>query len=132
MENEESSSSRPSIGFPVGLAVLLVLLFCISGVLICYINWHKLRTLILQSSDHYQDDNEDIESDIEQSPDVQAASPVTKPRQKIVGQSLPVLMPGDQVPRFIAMACPCERAIGEKITITVQKPPALPVPVYYS
>ncbi|XWS14867.1 hypothetical protein CRYUN_Cryun35bG0045600 [Craigia yunnanensis] len=132
MENEESSSSRPSIGFPLGLALLLILLFCISGVLICCLNWHKLRALILQSSDH-PDDNEDFQSDIDHSPAVQAASPVMKSRQKIAGQSLPVLMPGDQVPRFIAMACPCEPVRIEKITITVQKPPAdLPVMFYYS
>ncbi|XVE60651.1 hypothetical protein DITRI_Ditri05aG0145300 [Diplodiscus trichospermus] len=134
MENEESSSSRPSIGFPLGLALLLILLFCISGVLICYLNWHKLRALFLQSSGHHQDDDGDIQSDVDHSRvDVQAESPIKKrSQQKIVGQSLPVLMPGDEVPRFIAMACPCEPATMEKITITVHKPPALPVPFYYS
>ncbi|XVE95136.1 hypothetical protein REPUB_Repub02eG0070400 [Reevesia pubescens] len=127
MENGESSSScRPSIGFPLGLAILLILLFCISGVLICYLNWHKIRDLILQSSDQDHDDNDDIRSDTDHSPAVQAESPVMKPKQKIIGQSLPVWMPGDQVPRFIAMACPCEPATIEKIKITVQKPPALP------
>ncbi|XWS24020.1 hypothetical protein CRYUN_Cryun28dG0065500 [Craigia yunnanensis] len=132
MENEESSSSRPSIGFPLGLAILLILLFFMSGFLICYLNWHKLRALILQSFDH-PDEIDDFQSDIDHSPAVQASSPVMKPRQKIVGQSLPVLMPGDQVPRFIAIACPCEPARIEKITITVQKPPAdLPLPFYYS
>ncbi|XP_022765940.1 uncharacterized protein At5g65660-like [Durio zibethinus] len=131
MENVESSS-RPSIGFPLGLALLLILLLCISGALICYLNWKKIRALILQSSGHDQDNNNDIQSDINHSPDVQPASPVMKPRQKIVRQSLPVLMPGDQVPRFIAMACPCEPATMEKITITVQKPTALSEPFYYS
>ncbi|EOY15559.1 hypothetical protein QUC31_000598 [Theobroma cacao] len=128
MENEESSS-RPSIGFPLGLALLLILLLCISGFLICYLKWHKLRALILRSS---EDDNDDIQSDINHSPAVQAASPVLKPKPSTGGQSLAVLMPGDQVPRFIAMASPCAPAMMEKITITVQKPPALPAPFYYS
>ncbi|XVF39698.1 hypothetical protein PTKIN_Ptkin01aG0053800 [Pterospermum kingtungense] len=134
MENEESSS-RPSIGFPLGLAILLMLLFCISGILICYLHWHKLRALIRQSSDHHPDNVDDFQSDTDRSQaDDQASSPVKKPRQKIEGQiSLPVLMPGDQVPRFIAMACPCEPSRLERITIRVQKPPPdLPVPFYYS
>ncbi|XVE55656.1 hypothetical protein DITRI_Ditri03aG0176200 [Diplodiscus trichospermus] len=133
MENEESSSSRPSIGFPLGLAIILILLVCISGFLICYINWHRLRALILQSSD-YPDDNNDFRSDILHSPAVQPSSPAMKPRQKTAGQSLPVLMPGDQVPRFMAIACPCQPARIEKITMTVRKPAAvaLPLPFYYS
>ncbi|KAG4194008.1 hypothetical protein F383_22761 [Gossypium arboreum] len=129
MENEESSSSRPAIGFPLGLALLLILLFCISAVLICYLNWQKLRVLILRSSDQDQDD---IESDIGRSPELEVSSTVMKPKGKIVGQSMPVLMPGDKVPRFIAMASPCEPPRTETITITVPKPPALSVPFYYS
>ncbi|MBA0747282.1 hypothetical protein Gogos_004208, partial [Gossypium gossypioides] len=122
MENEESSSSRPSIGFPLGLALLLILLFCVSAVLLCYLNWQKLRALILPTSDQDQDD---IESDIGRSPDLEVSSPVMKPKGKIVAQSIPVLMPGDKVPRFIAMASPCEPPRTETITITVPKPPAL-------
>ena len=30
-------------------------------------------------------------------------------------QSLPVLMPGDKVPKFIALPCPCEPRRDEKI-----------------
>lgn len=29
-------------------------------------------------------------------------------------QSLPVLMPGDMVPKFIALACPCKAPTDEK------------------
>ncbi|GAU14318.1 hypothetical protein TSUD_308780 [Trifolium subterraneum] len=34
--------------------------------------------------------------------------------------SFPVVMPGDKVPKFIALACPCEPPKDEKITIHVQ------------
>lgn len=44
-------------------------------------------------------------------------------------QSLSVLMPGDQVPKFIAMACPCRPPLAEKVTIEVQKPPTSVVPL---
>ena len=36
-------------------------------------------------------------------------------------ESLPVLMPGDEVPKFIALACPCQPPKEERITIHVQK-----------
>jgi len=38
-------------------------------------------------------------------------------------KSLPVLMPGDAVPKFIATACPCQPPRDERITIHVQKEP---------
>lgn len=41
-------------------------------------------------------------------------------KQKEV-ESLPVLMPGDEVPKFIALACPCQPPKEEKITIQVHK-----------
>ncbi|KAL4333658.1 hypothetical protein GQ457_07G024430 [Hibiscus cannabinus] len=116
MKNEESSSStssRPIIGYPLGVALLLILLFCISGFLIGCVNWHKLQALILRySPDH--DHNDNTRSDIDRSPDVRPPFLATA-GQKLVGQSLPVLMPGDEVPRFLAMACPCEPATIEKI-----------------
>lgn len=36
-------------------------------------------------------------------------------------KSLPVLMPGDDIPKFIAMACPCQPPTDERITIHVDK-----------
>ncbi|MBA0623714.1 hypothetical protein Godav_009160 [Gossypium davidsonii] len=137
MKNEEMlSSTRPlTIGFPLGFAFLLILLFCISGFVIGCVNWDKLRALILQSSGHDHDDNDDTRPDVNHAP-VVGPAPLLKyekaARPKIVGQSLPVLMPGDEVPRFVAMACPCEPPTIEKIKDTVQKPPPLPVPFLYS
>lgn len=36
-------------------------------------------------------------------------------------ESLPVMMPGDEIPKFIAMACPCKPPTDESITIHVHK-----------
>ena len=36
-------------------------------------------------------------------------------------KTIPVLMPGDDIPKFIATACPCEPPRDERITILVQK-----------
>lgn len=49
-------------------------------------------------------------------------------------QSLPVIMPGDNVPKFIALPCPCEPPRMEKIVVEVEppppKPPRIAVPFY--
>ncbi|XP_039009770.1 uncharacterized protein At5g65660-like [Hibiscus syriacus] len=134
MENEQLSSRRPSIGFPLGLALLLVFLFCISALLLCYFNWNKRRNLIFGSSDQNWDaDDDDIESDVvDHSSELRDSSTIMTPKDKIVGQSLLVLMAGDKIPRFIAMACPCEPPRTKKIAITLSKPPPLSVPFHYS
>ncbi|KAL8240582.1 hypothetical protein R6Q59_013937 [Mikania micrantha] len=43
-------------------------------------------------------------------------------------QSLPVIMAGDQLPRFIAMPCPCEplRSKGKFVRDEIQMPPTPP------
>ncbi|KAE9449519.1 hypothetical protein RHGRI_028942 [Rhododendron griersonianum] len=49
-------------------------------------------------------------------------------------QSLPVLMPGDHIPKFIALPCPREPPRPEKIIVEVPrtppKPPRIAVPLY--
>ncbi|KAK9215867.1 hypothetical protein WN944_007873 [Citrus x changshan-huyou] len=94
-DEEASSSNRPSIGFPLGLALLLMMLFCMSGVLTCCLNWHKVRSLLIHA------DNDNIQTNIHHLHTFQA------PEQNQI-QSLLVSMPGDQVPKFVAMACPCK------------------------
>lgn len=42
-------------------------------------------------------------------------------------ESLPVLMPGDLIPKFIAMPCKCEPARADNfISVEVQRPPKPP------
>lgn len=38
-------------------------------------------------------------------------------------ESLPVVMPGDRIARFIALPCPCEPPRQEQVAIQVAKPP---------
>ncbi|CAA2986479.1 uncharacterized protein At5g65660-like [Olea europaea subsp. europaea] len=48
-------------------------------------------------------------------------------------QSLPVIMAGDDVPKFIAMPCPRKLPLPAKVTVEVKKPvkpPRLAVPLY--
>lgn len=49
--------------------------------------------------------------------------------------SLPVIMPGDKIAKFIALPCPCEPPRPEKqapfpTTEKTPKPPRFPVPLY--
>uniref|UniRef100_A0A7N0VFJ6 Hydroxyproline-rich glycoprotein family protein n=1 Tax=Kalanchoe fedtschenkoi TaxID=63787 RepID=A0A7N0VFJ6_KALFE len=109
--------SRPSLGFPIGTALLLLVIFSLSGVFSCCYHWDKLRSIRhrlanyahddLESSKHSNNNNKSSNGSI---------------------QSLPVLMPGDGVPRFIALPCPCQplRLSDNELTVQVQKPPAIP------
>ncbi|KAG1361787.1 hypothetical protein COCNU_10G000060 [Cocos nucifera] len=38
-------SSRPTLGFPLGTGLLLVVIFCLSGVFSCCYHWDKIRSL---------------------------------------------------------------------------------------
>ncbi|CAI9758445.1 unnamed protein product [Fraxinus pennsylvanica] len=119
-----SEGSRPSIGFPLGTALLLVVIFSLSGIISCIYHWDKLRSLRL--SDH------DLEADGDQEPSKPKV--LLKNLKQEKNQSLPVIMAGDDVPKFIAMPCPREPPLRAKITVEVQKPPKPPpriaVPLY--
>ena len=58
-------STRPLIGFPLGLALLLILLLCMSVFFFCCFQWEKLRSLFISSPG---DNISDIEADIPNSP----------------------------------------------------------------
>ncbi|XP_044490822.1 uncharacterized protein At5g65660-like [Mangifera indica] len=118
--------SRPSLGFPLGTAILLIIIFSLSGIFSCCYHWDKLRSLRRSLSD-----------DINPQSDIEASPSKTKPAdmnwKNNQSQSLPVLMPGDQIPKFIALPCPCQPPREENIVVKVQKPPKsprFPVPLY--
>ncbi|KAJ4714617.1 hydroxyproline-rich glycoprotein family protein [Melia azedarach] len=119
-------ASRPSLGFPLGTALLLIVIFSLSGIFSCCYHWDKLRSLRQSFSE-----DADPEADNEGSPS--KSKPAHTDLKKNQSQSLPVLMPGDQIPKFIALPCPCEPPRAETIVVKVQKPPKLPrlpVPLY--
>uniref|UniRef100_A0A2P2JFK3 Uncharacterized protein At5g65660 n=1 Tax=Rhizophora mucronata TaxID=61149 RepID=A0A2P2JFK3_RHIMU len=121
-------ASRPSLGFPLGTAMLLFIIFTLSGIFSCCYHWDKLRSLRRSFSED-SDPGEDIES----SPPHKSKSAQTHLKQK-QDQSMPVLMPGDQIPRFIALPCPCQPPQSEKLVLEDTKPPKppppYPVPLY--
>ncbi|XVE86911.1 hypothetical protein DITRI_Ditri18aG0073700 [Diplodiscus trichospermus] len=131
MENQDLSrphvdASRPSLGFPLGTALLLIIIFSLSGIFSCCYHWDKLRSLRRSFAD-----GTDAVADIEASPS--KPKPDCMDLKKNQGQSLPVLMPGDQIPKFIALPCPCEPPRQDKVVVNVQKPPKpprFPVPLY--
>ncbi|PSS21196.1 Uncharacterized protein CEY00_Acc10238 [Actinidia chinensis var. chinensis] len=93
-------ASRPSLGFPLGTPLLLIIIFSVSGILSCCYHWAKLRFLCRSVS-------------ADTDPEADNAEPLSKPETTHTGlkqnqsPSLPVLMPGDQTPKFIALPCPC-------------------------
>ncbi|KAK7307291.1 hypothetical protein VNO77_40217 [Canavalia gladiata] len=120
-------TSRPSLGFPLGTALLLLIIFTLSGIFSCCYHWDKFRSLRQSFSDP------EATHAHTQSPPSKSKLDSTGLKQS-KGQSLPVLMPGDEVPKFIAMPCPCEPSRPETIVVSVEKPPPKPprlaVPLY--
>ncbi|XP_058081433.1 uncharacterized protein At5g65660 [Magnolia sinica] len=92
-------TSRPSLGFPLGTALLLITIFCLSGIFSCCYHWDKLRSLRRSFSRGSNPDADDIEAPSKSTP----AHVDLKQNQN---QSLPVLMPGDSIPKYIAWPCP--------------------------
>ncbi|WCJ35650.1 hydroxyproline-rich glycoprotein family protein [Euphorbia peplus] len=108
MEIEEESS-RPSVGFPLGLALLLILLLSMCCFFTCCIHWNKLRSLFGLSTDHDHDHHHDHLHHQHQDDSLFHPHKPQPPQQegkKKEAESLPVVMPGDQFPKFIAVACP--------------------------
>nr|DAD40844.1 TPA_asm: hypothetical protein HUJ06_015167 [Nelumbo nucifera] len=52
-------ASRPSLGFPLGTALLLIVIFGLSGVFSCCYHWEKLRSLRRSFSQDTTDADED-------------------------------------------------------------------------
>ncbi|XP_057442400.1 uncharacterized protein At5g65660-like [Lotus japonicus] len=116
MELQDTAASRVSIELPLGLALLFASLLFICVFFCCCLHWKKLKTLFPSSgADTSQAHMQQV--DLTSSPQ-KPAFPVLMMKQNYA-QSLPVLMPGDEIPKFIATACPCEPPRDERITIHV-------------
>ncbi|KNA24651.1 hypothetical protein SOVF_013680 [Spinacia oleracea] len=124
--HHHSDASRPSLGFPLGTALLLLVIFSLSGIFSCCYHWDKFRSL----RQSYSDDL-----------DLEAANHPAKPNypnyllKQQQMESLPVIMPGDNIAKFIALPCPCEPHRPEmQAPIPTPnkpaKPPRFPVPLY--
>ncbi|XAR71428.1 hypothetical protein NMG60_11028679 [Bertholletia excelsa] len=113
-------ASRPSIGFPLGTALLLLFIFTLSGVVSCCYHWEKLRSLRRS----FAGGGGDLEAGSDGSPS--KPRPGNTSSKQSMSQSLPVLMPGDEIPKFIALPCPCRPPMPEKIIVQVQEPPQKP------
>ncbi|KAL7190806.1 hypothetical protein ACSBR2_022982 [Camellia fascicularis] len=114
--------SRPSLGFPLGTALLLIVIFSLCGFFSCCYHWDKLQSLRRSFSA-----DTDLEADNGDGSPSKPTTAYTRSEQD-QNQSLPVLMPGDQMPKFIALPCPCEPQRAGKIVLELQKPPKPPPP----
>ncbi|CAL5348943.1 unnamed protein product [Camellia sinensis] len=102
-EGSSSSLSRPSIGYPLGLALLMVMLLCMSGFFSCCYHWDKLRSLLLLHSSTA----ENRTSQSQQLTPHSLLPKTTLKEEKNQSESLTVLMPGDKFPNFVALPSPC-------------------------
>ncbi|EXC01158.1 hypothetical protein L484_025534 [Morus notabilis] len=127
MEEKASSSSaasRPTISFPLGIALLVTMLLLVTAIFLCCLYWDSLRSFLFSTSNiSNQQHNDSITDPISQDFPHEKSIP---PRHMVGKQndhtkSVTVVMPGDDVPKFIGMACPCTPQVPEKITVVVHK-----------
>ncbi|XP_073064149.1 uncharacterized protein At5g65660-like [Primulina eburnea] len=109
LDSHDTASSRPTIGFPLGMALLLLVIFSLSGVFSCCYHWDKLRRSLSTRA-----------ADFEANGDLSHSNSKTKD-PNMVPQV--ILMPGDNVPKFVAMPCPRDPSRRGEIIVEVQKPP---------
>ncbi|XP_071707576.1 uncharacterized protein At5g65660-like [Rutidosis leptorrhynchoides] len=109
LQQQHHASSRPTIGFQLGTALLLIIVFSLSGIFSCCYHWDKLR--------HLRGDFSDQEHRPSPNQSPSKPKPIYSDKERDVDGSLPVIMAGDQFPRFIAMPCPCEPPREGKITV---------------
>ncbi|KAJ4820820.1 hydroxyproline-rich glycoprotein family protein [Rhynchospora pubera] len=100
-------TSGPTLGFPLGTILLIFIVFAISGIFSGCYHWEKVRALWKRRR-HGEHENQDQTSDQYISISIQESpSKITKEDNKERNQGLPVIMPGDPIPKFIAMPSPC-------------------------
>ncbi|GAA0162106.1 hypothetical protein Leryth_002362 [Lithospermum erythrorhizon] len=131
--HNDSDASRPSLGFPLGTALLLIVIFSLSGVFSCCYQWDKLRSF-RRSLSHENSDDIEAQTHHHNGPSKPKPNQMGI-KQKVENESYTVLMPGDAVPKFIAMPCPCQPPRPETNIhlVEVQKSPKSPriaVPLY--
>ncbi|GMH14693.1 hypothetical protein Nepgr_016534 [Nepenthes gracilis] len=123
-----ADASRPSLGFPLGTALLLLVIFTLSGIFSCCYHWDKLSSLRRSFSDPEA-----------AAADLQGDGQVKPPCHSIIMQekceSVTVVMPGDNIAKFIAQPCPRQPLHLQKLATVpppekLPKPPRFPVPLY--
>ncbi|XP_064958243.1 uncharacterized protein At5g65660-like [Musa acuminata AAA Group] len=104
--------SRPTLGFPLGTALLLIVIFCLSGIFSCCYHWEKLRSLRDRSRRRHGNQPSLAAVEDGQLPQFSLSSPASKvalQHQENKAEripSFPVIMPGDRMPKFMAWPCP--------------------------
>ncbi|CAA3033116.1 Hydroxyproline-rich glyco family [Olea europaea subsp. europaea] len=114
-------ASRPFLGFPLGTALLLIIIFSLSGIFSCCYHWEKLRSFRRSFSNLRAHDDDQGHS----KPKINHMSSMEQQKE-----SLPVLMPGDNFPKFIALPCPHRPPAQDRFIVEIQKPTRIAVPSF--
>ncbi|XP_037444603.1 uncharacterized protein At5g65660-like isoform X1 [Triticum dicoccoides] len=116
-----SHSSRPTLGFPLGTALLLLVIFSLSGIFSCCYHWDRLRSLLWSRHPGMLQDGPHTVISVGPTPSKASSEHKSEKAGKECG--LPVIMPGDNIAKFYARPCPheaCLSAAAEKGEVEVQ------------
>ncbi|XP_048549840.1 uncharacterized protein At5g65660-like [Triticum urartu] len=103
-------SSRPTLGFPLGTALLLLVIFSLSGIFSCCYHWDRLRSLLWSRHPGMLQEGPHTVISIGSAPSKAASEHKSEKAGKECG--LPVIMPGDNIAKFYARPCPHEACLA--------------------
>uniref|UniRef100_A0A453MJU3 Uncharacterized protein n=1 Tax=Aegilops tauschii subsp. strangulata TaxID=200361 RepID=A0A453MJU3_AEGTS len=117
-------SSRPTLGFPLGMALLLLVIFSLSGIFSCCYHWDRLRSLLWSRHPGMLQEGPRTVISIGSGPRKAASEHKVASEKAGKECGLPVIMPGDNIAKFYARPCPHEAclpgAAAEKGGVEVQ------------
>ncbi|GLJ30193.1 hypothetical protein SUGI_0597160 [Cryptomeria japonica] len=103
-EHRHADSKKPNLGFPLGTAFVLLIVLGFSALFsICY-HWEKIRSFHSRHASHSF--SATSSQQLQPNPPLQIDDDSTSNLEVHQLQSLPVLMPGDEMPKFIAWPSP--------------------------
>ncbi|XP_024539702.1 uncharacterized protein At5g65660 [Selaginella moellendorffii] len=105
-----SAATRPALGFPLGTALILFLVFGVSTLFSCCYHWEKIRShtgrLTANRSSAMDSSATSSSAGAADGAAGDRCCEIDPPKCTKQSLILPVLMPGDQIPRYVAWPSP--------------------------
>ncbi|KAJ7296538.1 hypothetical protein O6H91_21G015800 [Diphasiastrum complanatum] len=106
----ENPTTKPAVGFPLGTALVLVIVLGITTMLSCYYHWEKIRNRASRLTGNRSGTRPIVS--LQEGLATRRQGPLTTPMPSKKARfsqedlSLSVVMPGDNVPKYIAWPSP--------------------------
>ncbi|KAH9300831.1 hypothetical protein KI387_012414 [Taxus chinensis] len=98
---------KSSLGFPLGTALVILIVLGISALFSCCYHWERIRSFPSRTNSSSSFPEIPMQDNLQLQVDAVSPSSSKNPDiEQNQSRSLPVLMPGDEMPKFIAWPAP--------------------------